>query len=86
METRIRVHSGWYAGKLVGTLGSSIFYKKHWLFSWNQHHASLIAIKNTISGKWMWEIWVDDEPHPSSHGSRNLCLHYMYKKWLGLRK
>lgn len=54
-------------------------------YKWKGMHASLVQIKSSFTDNLEWEIWVrpmDDDPMQC--GSRNDCLHYMYRRMLGL--
>ena len=88
METIKQIHHGWDAWnkskKIQDILPNPTFGKWHYIFQWEQHHASMVQCVSGMGGL-IWEIWCTPEDEdPKQCGSRNECLDYMYKKWLGL--
>ena len=85
METIKKIHQGWetwHNNKQLQAILPETNGKWLYQFIWNNHSASLIRVTNGFSLQ--WEIWVGGDENPVQFGSRNACLNYMYRKWLGL--
>jgi hypothetical protein len=86
METIKKIHGLWESYQRlkdsvdIPPLAGKYMYQ----FIWNNHSASLVQISNGWQNNLSWEIWVGGDEDPVQMGSRNACLDYMYRTWLGI--